>query len=588
MSTKVTPVDNLDFFQIRDSLKEYLQNQNQFLDYDFDGSNLSTIIDLLAYNAFYNSYYYNMAISENFLDSATQRNSVVSHAKELNYIPSSRRSSRAVMNILFTSPSTESNILTIPANTPLNGKCGNQVFTFLTDKAYSAIRTDANENQFYVENVIAYEGRTVGEIITVDNPTLSNSFIDTESLKVTVNGEVFTYRTDIFGVKSDDKVFYIQAEPDGLYSVQFGENTFGVQPRTTDTIVANYRITSGEQANGVTSLTLVEGSLGEVTANVTLQAKTLGGSFAEDIESIRKFAPRSLQVQERAVTKRDYEILLKQRFNNIRAISVYGGDEADPPQYGKAIISVDVAGVQGTSDIEVAAYRNYLAEKTPLTIEPVFVAAKFMYVNSVINVTYNPNITDKSSSAIRADIINRIIDYSNTNLNDFNITLRQSNLAAFIDSYDPSILGTDIVSKPMIEYSPTIGVLQNPSFSFNTQLQVPYALDTTKGFDNYSSSITTTTFRLEGVDVRLIDNGIGEILAVTADSQSRTVFKREVGTVDYTTGRIALSNFKVDSFRGNAIQFIASTQNKDIRSPKDRILEIREQDLTVTVTPSTV
>lgn len=588
MSTKVTPLDNLDFFEIRDSLKEYLQNQDQFLDYDFEGSNISTLVDLLAYNAFYNSYYYNMAISENFLDSATQRNSVVSHAKELNYLPRSRRSSTAVMNIFFTSPDTSSNILTIPANTPFNGKCGNQIFTFLTDKAYSAVRVDANSTQFYVENVVAYEGRNVGEIITVENSSLSNAFIDTNSLRVTVNGETFTYRSDIFGVQTLDKVFYLQAEPDGKYSIQFGENTFGVQPKNTDTINAFYRITSGEQANGVTSLTLVEGSLGNITANVTLQAKTSAGAYAEDIESIRKFAPRSLQVQERAVTKRDYETILKQRFNNIQAISVYGGDEVDPPQYGKAIISVDVTGAQGASDTELATYRNFLSSKTPLTIEPVFVQAKFMYVNSVINVTYRPSVTDKSSPALRQAIIDRIVQYNTANLNDFNVALRQSSLSAFIDATDPSILGTDIVSKPIIEYVPSIGSFQNPSFSFNTQLTVPYALDTTKGFNNYNSAVTTTVFTLEGTEVRLIDNGVGEMIAVTADQGSRSVFKREVGTIDYTTGRIALSNLKVDAFRGDAIQFIATTQNKDIVSPKDRILIIREQDLTVTVTPNTV
>lgn len=585
MTTKVTPIQNLDFFEIKNSLKEYLQNQEEFLDYDFEGSNISTLVDLLAYNAFYSSYYYNMAISENFLDSATQRNSVVSHAKELNYLPLSRRSSKAMMDIVFTSANTDSNVITIPRNTAFLGKSGNQTFSFLTEAACSAVRV-GDTTQFYVNNVAAYEGRFVGEVLDVTNPVLSNSFIDTSSLRVTVNGEVFTYRSNIFGVSTLDKVFYLQAEPDGLYSLQFGENTFGVQPKATDRIEAFYRICSGEQANGIRSLTLAEGTLGDITANVTLQGKTSGGAFAEDIESIRKFAPKSLQVQERAVTKSDYETLLRQRFNNIQAISVYGGDEVDPPQYGKAIISVDVAGAQGASDVDIASYRNFLAEKTPLTIEPVFVRAKFMYVNSQINITYDPNITDKTPSVIRAEIIERIKQYNNDNLNDFNITLRQSNLSAFIDAYDPAILGTDIVSRPAIEYVPTLSSIQNPSFSFNAQLITPYPLDTTRGFQNYQSAINTTTFTLEGTLVRLIDNGLGEIIAVTTSGQgSRSVFKRELGRIDYETGKIRLSNLKVDSFLGSAIQFIASTSNKDIRSPKDRILTIREKDLAISITP---
>lgn len=587
MSTKVTPLDNLDFFEIRESLKEYLQNQEQFLDYDFDGSNISTIIDVLAYNAFYNSYYYNMAISESFLDSATQRNSVVSHAKELNYLPSSRRSAKATMNIVFTSASNQSNILTIPAGTPFNGRCGNQVFTFLTDVAYNATRVD-DTNQFYVEGVVAYEGRNVGEILSVDNSTISNEFIDTSSLRVFVNSEPFVYKSNIFGVQTLDKVFYLQAEPDGLYSLQFGENTFGVQPKVTDRIEAYYRISSGSQANGIKSLTLASGALGETNANVSLIGVTSGGAYAEDIESIRKFAPKSLQVQERAITKRDYETLLKQRFNNIQAVSVYGGDEVDPPQYGKAIISVDVAGVNGVSTSEISTYRTFLKEKTPLTIEPVFVAAKFMFVNSEINVVYDANVTNKNAATIRSEIVENILRYNNERLNDFNITLRQSNLSAAIDQVDSSILSTDIISKPIIEYVPTLGVNENPSFSFSTELVVPYPFDSTKGFTNYKSTLNTSVFILNGSRVILIDDGKGEILAVTADSSSRNIFKRRVGTIDYATGKISLSNFNVTSFQGDAIRFNVSTKNKDIRSPKDRILVIREKDLVVNVTPNSV
>jgi hypothetical protein len=395
---------------------------------------------------------------------------------------------------------------------------------------------------------------------------------------------VVAYQIHSAIVGAEDKVFYLQPENDGKYSIQFGQNKFGVQPTITDSIIATYRVSSGPSANGVQSLTL--GNFGGASSiSVTLTSQTNGGTLAEDIESIRKFAPKALQIQERAVTKRDYETLLRARFPNIQAISVYGGDEVDPPQFGKVIISVDVTGGEGAADYEIANFRTYLRDKTPLTIEPVFVVAKFLYVNQVVKVVYDANLTDKSAAQIQSEVNAGIIDYNNKNLNDFNKTLRQSRLAAYLDGLDVSIVSTDIVSKPIIEYVPVLNFATSPSFSFETALVQPYPFDASLGFDTFKPAVESTKFTVDGTLVSAQDDGQGNIMLVTAEADALSVFKSSVGTVDYTTGAVKLSNLNISSFQNNAIKFVANTVDKDIRPPKDRILVIRGQDITVSAQP---
>ena len=586
----ISPVQNLDFFETKSALKTYLSNQNRFADYDFEGSNMNVLLDLLAYNTFYNNYYYNMAISEMFLDSAQERNSLVSHAKELNYMPRSRRSAKAT--VTFNITATQSgNFFVIPKDTKVNGKCGNTTFTFIADKAYTAVSNEVATNPlgprvYTATGVEVYQGRLMTETLDISDTTLSNEMIDSSSLYVEVNNEEYVYKTDIFGITATDKVFYLQPEEDNKYSIQFGQDKFGKQPTAGDTITAKYRITSGPDANGVTSMTS-NGIAGAGGVNVTVTIPSAGGLLTETSESIRMFAPKALQVQERAVTKRDYEILLRNRFPNIEAISVYGGDEVDPPQFGKVIISVDVTGGEGAADFEIASFTDYLKDKTPLTIEPVFVPAKFLFIDTVVDVVFDPNITTKSASQIRSEITNAITSYSTSNLADFNKTLRQSRLAATLDAVDNSIISSSIFASPIIQYVPVLSIVTNPAFSYETALVQPYAYDATTGLSGFTPAVRTTKLTIEGTLCTLQDDGAGKMMAVTASTASVSVFKRSIGTINYSTGAIKLSNLVVDSYEGSAIKFIANSVAKDVKAPKDRIITIRGEDITVNVTTLT-
>lgn len=584
----ISPVQNLDFFETKSALKTYLSNQTRFADYDFEGSNMNVLLDLLAYNTFYNNYYYNMAISEMFLDSAQERNSMISHAKELNYLPRSRRSAKAV--VTFTITATQSgNFFIIPKDTKISGKCGNTTFTFLTEKAYTAVTAMTNADSprtFLAQNVEVYQGRLITETLDTSNTVLSNNMIDTRSLYVEVNGEEYVYKTDIFGITATDKVFYLQPEEDEKYSLQFGQDKFGKHPTPGDNITAKYRINSAEEANGVTSMTS-SGLPGASNVSIVVTTPSNGGLSPETTESIRAFAPKALQVQERAVTKRDYEILLRNRFPNIEAISVYGGDEVDPPQFGKVIISVDVTGGEGAADFEIASFTDYLKDKTPLTIEPVFVPAKFLFIDTVVDIVFDPNITTKSASQIRSEITNAITSYSTSNLADFNKTLRQSRLAATLDAVDNSIISSSIFASPIIQYVPVLSTVTNPAFSYETALVQPYAYDATTGLSGFTPAVRTTKLTIEGTLCTLQDDGAGKMMAVTASTASVSVFKRSIGTINYSTGAIKLSNLVVDSYEGSAIKFIANSVAKDVKAPKDRIITIRGEDITVNVTTLT-
>lgn len=583
----------LDFGQIKENLKNYLKGQAQFRDYDFEGSNMNVLLDVLAANTFQNNFYRNMVFSEMFMDSAIMRENVASHSKELGYTPGSRSSATALLDLTFDNVTDNPNFITIPRGTKFNAQCGNKTFTFITATNKSV---NALDGVYSVTGLPVYEGKVIREYYTVDNSLspqdyiINNENLDVESIRVFVRDNAndnstkqeFVVKKSIFGVEINDKVFYLEPYFDNLYKIDFGRDKFGLQPSNGNVIEIEYRVTKGVEANGARNFSPISNVAGYV-ARVTNNYVAINGSDRESVEDIKFFAPKSIQTQERAVTKSDYEILLKQRFPSIQAISVYGGDEIDPPQYGKVYISVDVLGSIGAGDSEIIAFKEYIRGKTPLTIEPVFKAAEFMYTELSLTVYYDPNSTTKSSGDIEAIVRTNIADYSETNLNQFGITLRQSRLVNFVDNLDVSISSSDLVTKAIIEYSPPLSVISNPSFNFGNALEQPYAFNEDIGFGNYKPAISSSQFSINGTLVTLQDDGQGNILAITSGSASRRVFKRGVGTVDYTTGVVKLSNFIVSSYVGDAIKVYANTKTKDIKAPKERILVVRPSDISVTV-----
>lgn len=581
----------LDFEEIKADLIKSLSARSEFKDWDFTGSNLNLMMDILASNSFQNNLYNNFMFGETFLDSAQLRENAAAHAKDLNYVPRSVRSAQSYVDVRINAVDNP-NFVTIPKGTKFSATCGDKSYIFTTDKSHTVRPSDSS---YTITDVPVYEGRVLRQqyVVTGDpnqSFTIPDENADTSSVVVLVRDnenansatQEYTFRDGIFGVESADNVFYIDADYDNFYKVDFGKGIFGNQPVRGNVVDIEYRSTKGTSANGSNNFVAV-GRIGGYPATVVASQPSGGGRDRESIEDIKFYAPRSLQVQERAITKSDYEILLKQRFPQIQAVSVYGGDEVDPPQYGKVIIAVDLFGSFGAGEKEIETFRKYIENKTPLTIDPIFVAAEFLYADLDVLVKYDSRLTTKSEFEIESIVKNAIVNYSEVNLSKFGISLYQSRLANVIDGSDASIISSDIVAQSIIEYKPELGIVTNPSFNFNGTLVRPYDFTESAGFDDYKPAFTTTPITYNNTLVRLQDDGNGKVFAVTAGVTNRRVFKRNIGSVDYNTGLVKLSNFAVQGYQGNAIKFIANTTEKDITAPRNRILVVREEDINITV-----
>ena len=594
MATKLN-ITELDFASNKQQLINYLKSQSQFKDYDFEGSNLNVLLDVLSYNTYQNNFYTNMAINEMFLDSAVLPNSVVSHAKELNYLPSSRKSARASVRVTIRDTTITGQTITIPQFAAFKAAYQGENYEFVTDKAYVAKKTEPGV--FVADNIELFEGQMLtsfereGYFVDEDGiltVILSNENADIDSLEVFVDAEftedanIFTRKNDIFGVGPEDKVFYVEPYYDGRYKIYFGNNVFGVQPDEYEDIRVKYRICSGAEANGASVFTIQITSTG-TTEVETIQA-ALGGEDAESLEKIRYFAPKALQIQERAVTTSDYEVLLKQQFPEIKAVSAYGGENLNPPQFGRVAISVYLGEAEETlSNTLVNTYLDYLSDKTPLAIEPTFVPSEFVYGKIAVRVNYNPKLTTKNSDFIAQLVRDTIQAYSEGTLDNFNTTLRLSNLSSNIDAADVSITSNAMTAKPIIEYTPDLNIKSNPIFKFGTPLVRPYPFRETNGFSEYKPSIVSGQFSVDNVCVYLQDDGIGNMQLVTSDLSNPQIIDPTAGTVDYDSGDVKLINFRTDGFTGSAIQFIATTVYDDIAAPKGRIFAIRDDDVEVTL-----
>jgi len=594
MANPKTPITELDFERIKDQFKVYLQTQTQFKDYNFEGSNLSALLDVLAFNSYNNNFYTNMALNEMFLDSAVLKNSIVSHAKELNYIPRSRKSAKAVVNLRIQDTVTTDSTISIPRYFALSANFQGESYNFVTDQSYTARRTAPGI--FEVQNVEMFEGEMLtsfqreGFIVDADGVLrvfLTNNEVDTDSIVVFVDAEatddanVFTRANTIYGVKPEDKVFYLEPYLDEKYSIYFGKNKFGLQPEEFEDVRVRYRICSGEEPNGAD--TFGQTFIGENgTVNATVVSAASGGQERESMESIRYFAPKALQVQERAVTTKDYEILLQQAFPEITAVSAYGGEQLDPPQFGRVAISVFLNdNTRIISSTLSNSYIAYLKERAPLGIEPIFKQTEFVYGDMTVSVNYSKKNTEKSASDLESLVRQAIQKYSDDNLESFDSTLRSSKISGIVDALDVGILSNEINVVPIIEYSPPLNFNTNPTFRFEAGLVRPYPYKAANGFANYKPAIKSSPFDIDNTCVFLQDDGNGNIMIITDDVTNPQIINPTAGTVDYIKGEVKLTNFKIEAFTGSAIRITAKTIENDIKAPQGRVFILRDTDVKV-------
>ena len=590
MANTTIDLVGLDFNSLKNNLKSFLKNNTQFKDLDYEGSNINVLLDVLAYNTYLNAFYTNMVASEMFLDTAQLRDSVVSHAKELNYAPRSFASAQAQITVAITPTSNVTSIV-IPQYTSFTTRVGSNTYTFSTSD--TQLITNAN-NGVHSISLTVYEGLVTGETFVVGSANsqqrfvLSNPTIDTSSLIVNVYEDggqnILTYlkQDKILDVTDTSLVYFVQGAENQQYELVFGDNIFGRRPKDGSTIVVKYRVSSGELPNGAT--TFVSDSAIDGHTNITVTATTIasGGAVSESIESIRYNAPRNFQSQERAVTSHDYETLLLSKFTDIQAISVYGGEEIDPPQFGKVFISVDLFNTDGASESRKTIFKQYISDRSPLTIDPVFVDPTFMYIKVTSNVYYNVNNTTKSSSDILTAVQAAISTYSLAELENFKTTMHYSGLVKNIDQSDPSIISNDTTAVIALKFIPITNTVNNIALDSYNVIQSRQGVVQSATDVHYGENLTSSAFIYLNARCMLVDDMLGNIYIAALRTDVIEVVQK-TGTINYASGRVQLINFNVSSFDGNSIEIYLVPKSKNISGVRNIITEINPIDVTVNV-----
>jgi hypothetical protein len=594
---------NLDFDTLKAQLKTYLRGQAQFSDYDFDGSNMSVLLDILTYNSHLNAFYLNMVASEMFLDSAQLRNSVISIAKALNYTPRSTKSSQALLNLRFPLSGLQS--LFIPKNTRFTGKNSSRTYQFLTDESLVLYPTNG---QFVANSVSVYEGTLVTDTFIVNYSTegqrfvLTNTNIDIDSVDLLVsedNGQAnLTYSpaTNLFGLNSESQSYFVQATEDTKYEIVFGDGVFGRKPKDGALITATYRSSAGSLANETTSFILadnigpINGLTGTIIPSVSVVSTGFGGASAEDLEKIRFQAPRAYQVQERAITVNDFATLISQRFNNIRDVYVYGGElTLNAPRFGTVLIApITFSGIP-LSQSEKNEIETFLKSRTTVGISPMVVDPDYLFIEVSTVVKYDGRLTLLSTADIESAASEAISEFNTQELTNFNTELNLSRLEGAINEIDASVIGnqTELMMKKV--FAAELFLRSIPSVSFRNEV-VPGTL-TSSSFVSGGRTYQYVDFNPNSntLSVRVIDG------KATVVNSTNAVYLKDVtnpaavtyvqaGTIDYGTGTVALNAITFSLFIGtNGVEFKAKPASQDVSSKENDVLVIDVQSgLTVT------
>lgn len=571
----------LDLSSYKESLKQYMRQQDQFKDYDFEGSNMSVLLDILAYNTYHNALYLNMVGSEMFLDTAQLRESVVSHAKELNYVPRSRTSARITLNVsVNVTGDNFPDSITLPKYFKISGKDSNNnsSYYFVTDTPVILTRSSG-----YSADVDFYEGVVLTEAFSYGNRIiLSSEDADTDSISVLVResslsptNKQWVRANNLFGLVGTDEVFFVQGAQDYKYEIVFGNGVVGKSLSPGNIVYVQYRRTSGGDANGITRFSPVDGVDGYSVsiALISPTDKTEGGSFQESTESIRFNATKYFQTQERAITSGDFISLIKTNFPSIKTVIAYGGEEATPPRFGKVLISAVPFDGTIISEPLKQKIQEYAKSRTTLSIDPLVIDPDFIFVDIESVVKYNITRTNKNENEIETIARNAILDYAFTSLYDFGSDLRFSKLVNAIDDSDVSIISNETNLRLVKRINPEPGISFTDTWNFENELRSDYI---GRKYLNETPVITSSQFTYKGYNATIVDDGNG-ILLIRTEELNDVV----VGKVDYKTGIISITSLVVDSYDDSYIKIYALPKNKDIESKTNKVIAIEDQDIAV-------
>lgn len=592
---------SLDFDTLKANYKTFLKSQSNFKDYNFEASNINVLLDVITYNSYLNAFYLNMTASEMFLDSAQKYDSIVSHAKELNYLPFSAKSSISFISFTATGDGF-TGLLNIPRETKFIGVNSNGTFTFTTNKATSY--TSSNST-FNIRNLPIYEGTYFQDNYLVDYNiesqkfVLSNKNIDLTSLEITViedglTNTIFTPVTSLFGLQSNSNVYFLQGAQNYQYELAFGDNLFGRYPKHNAIITARYRICNGADADGISQYTLADNInsvnggtvfFGTITANTSS-----GGSSQQSLESVRFYAPRAYAAQQRAVASDDYRTLIMTKYGGIISdVNVYGGQLLTPKKYGRVAVCLKPTTGLIAPDFIKTDISNYMLEYVSIPTRIIVTDPDYLYIKIATEVEYNPTVTNKFSDEIIANVLDTVKSYSTNNLESFNKDFRYSRFVSLIDSTDPSIISNSTTVKLAKRISPLLGYPNSFVLDFNNAAETETP-DPSMGYNDYSAFgdepvlvSSEFTYLKDGVEYpksRMREDNKGNVIVYTTINGVFTPLDT-VGTINYTTGYVIIQNFTVTDYT-SYISVEITPKYDDILVDQSKILIIDVNDVTIT------
>jgi hypothetical protein len=577
-NNKRITVSDLDFDTIKANLKTFLQGQSEFSDYDFEGSGLSVLLDVLAYNTHYNGVYTNLAVNEVFLDSASKRASVVSLAKMLGYVPRSAKCARAVVNATITAPTSSPSTITLPANQAFNTSIDGVSYTFYNRSAVTTARNTAGNYVF--SNLPIVEGTplqykyTVAAGVRYIIPN-ANMDIDTLTVRVQENSnadlfEVYTRAESLTDATSVTKVYFIKEIDDGLYEISFGDGVIGQQLDNGNVITLDYFVSNLEAANSAGNFTYGGTSLLGSNLSVTTVSRATGGASPEDINSIKFNAPRMYAAQNRAVTPDDYKAIILSQFPEAASVAVWGGEDNDPPVFGKTYICIKPRDASKLTNLQKEfVVNNILEQRNIVSITPEIIDPEYFNIKVTSFVYYNPRETTKTPTQIETIVKDAILNYNATELEKFDGVLRFSKLSRIIDSADPAIINN--TSRIMVrrQFAP----VYNISSEYKLNLINPISQDGGKQGDVFAS---TGFFIPNSTLVHYLDDdSFGNIrLYYVGPNFDKVIVNPSIGTIEYEAGRVVVRNLTITALDDVIFEMQVKPESYDVVSALNQIVQI--------------
>ena len=581
-------VTDLDFDDIKSNLKTFMRNQSDFTDYDFEGSGMSALLDVLSYNTHYLAMNMNMVANESFLDTASVRSSVVSHAKTLGYIPNSARAPIAYVNVTLNNFGTLSSA-TIPVGTVFTTVIDDINYQFVTVAEYTS---QVINGVLTFSNIPIYEGTYITNRYTVDTKNVDQKFYvndangDTTTLIVDVfdnasatSSTTFTQALDNTQVKSDSDVYYLQESVDGKFEIYFGDGITGKALSDGNIVRMRYVVTNKTKANGASNFT-TSATISTITdiTTATVSAAS-GGAEKESIQSIKFNAPLDYAAQGRAVTVNDFKAIVPKVYANAKSVQVYGGEDNDIPVYGKVYISI----VPTTGSITAAA-KNQIVKDLKETysvasVTPAIIDPEYTKLRLGITFTYNSKNTIKAKETLESNVLTTVTNFNTNNLTNFDSAFRHSAFTRLIDETDDAITSNITTVNLSKDFTPTLNSSTKYTVPFSNGLYNPHS-----GHDSDAGGILSSSgFKISGNtnEMFLNDDGMGNVrMYYIVDGTTKTYQDSTAGTIDYVNGQVILTSLNIteisniDGVASTKIRLIVKPESNDIIAVRNQVLEI--------------